>query len=155
MLYLLSSIPHVMYTMYARYVIYAPSEKKLCTISVYLLSYLSHYIYIYIQEIKYFTQESIVGHKLPTIIAYDCGIKYNIIRWFIHEHKVNLVVVPFDYNLEINSAGIAYDGLFISNGPGDPAMCTGTIHSIKYALQLEPPKPIFGICLGTYALVVV
>ena len=48
MLYLPSSIPHVMYTMYARYVIYAPSEKKLCTISVYLLSYLSHYIYIYI-----------------------------------------------------------------------------------------------------------
>lgn len=62
--------------------------------------------------------------------------------------KVRLTVVPFDYDLVTNPAGIEWDGLFISNGPGDPTMCTSTVDSIRYALGLEPPKPIFGICLG-------
>ncbi len=92
------------------------------------------------------------GKPVPTIIAFDCGIKYNIIRWFIHEHKVNLVVVPFDYNLELNPANIQYDGIFISNGPGDPTMCQATIKSLQFAFQIEPPKPIFGICLGNQLL---
>ena len=84
----------------------------------------------------------------PHILAFDCGIKFNIIRQFIYEQKVCLTVVPFDYNLELNPANIKYDGIFLSNGPGDPTMCTATINSIKWALELEPPIPIFGICLG-------
>lgn len=84
----------------------------------------------------------------PRILAYDCGIKLNIVRHFIHVHKVQLTVVPFDYDLELNPAGIVYDGLFISNGPGDPAMCEATIRSLRFAMGLSPPKPIFGICLG-------
>ena len=84
----------------------------------------------------------------PVIIAFDCGIKLNIIRYFIYEQKVSMVVVPFDYDLAKNPAGINYDGIFISNGPGDPTMCTSTIASIKWAIELENPKPIFGICLG-------
>ncbi len=53
------------------------------------------------------------GQK-PTvlILAFDCGIKYNIIRWFVHEHRVDLVVVPFDYDLARNPENIAYDGIF-------------------------------------------
>jgi carbamoylphosphate synthase large subunit/anthranilate/para-aminobenzoate synthase component II len=88
----------------------------------------------------------------PKIVAYDCGMKYNIIRYFVNVHKVELIVVPFDYNLEANPAGIEWHGLFLSNGPGDPAMCPQTIASIQYALQLEPPRPIFGICLGNQLL---
>jgi anthranilate/para-aminobenzoate synthase component II len=42
--------------------------------------------------------------------------------------------------------------LFLSNGPGDPTMCSDTIRSIQYALQLEPARPIFGICLGNQLL---
>ena len=61
-------------------------------------------------------------------------------------------MVPFDYDLEANPSNISYDGIFISNGPGDPTMCTATIASLQYALQLEPPKPIFGICLGNQLL---
>jgi len=61
-------------------------------------------------------------------------------------------VVPFDYDLEANPMNLPWDGLFLSNGPGDPAMCTATIRSIQYALNLEPPKPIFGICLGNQLL---
>lgn len=41
---------------------------------------------------------------------------------------------------------IEYDGLFLSNGPGDPSMCKETVENIKTALQKD--KPVFGICLG-------
>jgi len=84
----------------------------------------------------------------PRVIAYHCGMKNNIVRYFINEHNVRLTVVPFDYDLEKNPANIEWDGLFLSNGPGDPTMCSSTIESIKYAYSLSPPKPIFGICLG-------
>ncbi|GMH57248.1 hypothetical protein TrRE_jg2940 [Triparma retinervis] len=86
------------------------------------------------------------------IVAYDCGMKYNIIRYLAREHNVELTVVPFDYDLEANPANLPWDGLFLSNGPGDPSMCAATVKSIKYALALEPPKPIFGICLGNQLL---
>lgn len=86
------------------------------------------------------------------IIAYDCGIKFNIIRYLVQTHKVELHVVPFNYDLEKNPNKIEWDGLFISNGPGDPTMCPITIKSIKYALSLDPAKPIFGICLGNQLL---
>jgi carbamoyl-phosphate synthase/aspartate carbamoyltransferase len=87
-----------------------------------------------------------------SIIAYDCGMKFNIIRYFVDEHKVKLTVVPFDYDLEANPEGIQWDGLFLSNGPGDPTKCPQTIKSIQYALALDPPRPIFGICLGNQLL---
>lgn len=41
-----------------------------------------------------------------------------------------------------------YDGLFISNGPGDPQMCKATIESLRRVVKEEKYKPIFGICLG-------
>lgn len=88
----------------------------------------------------------------PKIIAYDCGMKFNIIRYFVDTHKVELTVVPFDYNLQTNPQNIEWQGLFLSNGPGDPAMCKETIASIQYALELDPPRPVFGICLGNQLL---
>lgn len=88
----------------------------------------------------------------PTVIAYDFGMKFNIIRYFVNEHKVKLVVVPFNYDLEKNPSQIEWDGLFLSNGPGDPSMMSEPIRSVQYALSLEPPKPIFGICLGNQIL---
>lgn len=88
----------------------------------------------------------------PTIIAYDCGMKYNIIRYLVDTHKVELVVVPFNYDLKLNPSNIQWEGLFLSNGPGDPTMCQETITSVRYALELVPPRPIFGICLGSQLL---
>ena len=41
-----------------------------------------------------------------------------------------------------------YDGLFYSNGPGDPTMCHATVAGLRWALQREPPIPVFGVCLG-------
>jgi len=86
------------------------------------------------------------------IVAYDCGMKYNIIRYLVETHNVELSVVPYNYDLEKNPANIEWEGLFLSNGPGDPTMCPETIESIKYALNLDNPKPIFGICLGNQLL---
>eukprot|EP01039_Chlorochromonas_danica_P004255 gene4255-4675_t len=88
----------------------------------------------------------------PTIVAFDCGLKFNILRFFLHHLKVNVVLVPFDYDLEDNLEGFQYDGIFLSNGPGDPTLCADTIRSVQFALALNPPKPIFGICLGNQLL---
>ena len=41
-----------------------------------------------------------------------------------------------------------FDGLFLSNGPGDPVFCRETIAYLKTYIQLESSKPLFGICLG-------
>jgi carbamoylphosphate synthase large subunit/anthranilate/para-aminobenzoate synthase component II len=88
------------------------------------------------------------------IIAYDCGMKFNIIRFLVITHKVELAVVPFDYDLEANPSNIEWEGLFLSNGPGNPTMCEATVKSIQYAMGLEIPKPIFGICLGNQLMAI-
>jgi len=64
-----------------------------------------------------------------------------------------VTVVPFDYDLAANPQQIEYEGIFISNGPGDPQDCVQTIASIRWAMSaIQPPKPIFGICLGNQIL---
>ncbi|KIM31363.1 hypothetical protein M408DRAFT_64583 [Serendipita vermifera MAFF 305830] len=77
------------------------------------------------------------------ILAIDVGMKYNQIRCFINR-GVELKVVPWDYDFLDKSE--VYDGLFISNGPGDPTMVKTTIERLRLALQRD--TPIFGICLG-------
>lgn len=91
----------------------------------------------------------------PRIIAFDCGMKLNIVRYLVYQEKVCLIVVPYDYDLSTNPAEIAYDGIFVSNGPGDPRQCQATIDSLSWAMDeknVNPPKPIFGICLGNQLL---
>lgn len=105
-----------------------------------------------VAEVSTKTVTTYGADNTPHIVAYDCGMKFNIIRFFVDTHKVKLTVVPFDYDLEANPAKIEWDGLFLSNGPGDPTMCPQTIKSIQYALELVPPRPIFGICLGNQLL---
>ena len=79
------------------------------------------------------------------IIVIDCGIKNNIIRMLLKYDDIYLKIVP--YNYKINEE---YDGLFISNGPGDPKECIETIETIRN--QFTKNKPIFGICLGNQLL---
>ncbi|KAL0590019.1 hypothetical protein ABG067_001986 [Albugo candida] len=85
----------------------------------------------------------------PRILAFDCGMKFNIIR-YLAKRGVELTVVPYDYDLKHSQ--LEYDGIFLSNGPGDPTMAASTIESIRWAMALERPKPIFGICLGNQLL---
>jgi carbamoyl-phosphate synthase small subunit len=78
-----------------------------------------------------------------TVIAYDCGMKRNILRSFL-SRGVRVVRVPWDFNLD--SYDGAYDGVFVSNGPGDPKACTATIRAMQRAMEKDIPT--FGICLG-------
>ena len=75
----------------------------------------------------------------------DCGVKNNIIRNFL-KRGIEVKAVPWDYDFTKEN----YDGLFISNGPGDPKFCKATIEYLKVALKQN--KPIFGICLGSQLL---
>ncbi|MDR0871280.1 MAG: glutamine-hydrolyzing carbamoyl-phosphate synthase small subunit [Planctomycetaceae bacterium] len=81
------------------------------------------------------------------IIVYDFGVKQNILRWFV-SMGAEITVVPWNttakYVLEQKP-----DGVFLSNGPGDPARLTGVVSEIK---KLFGKVPIFGICLGNQLL---
>mmetsp|Transcript_26422 Transcript_26422/g.40908 ORF Transcript_26422/g.40908 Transcript_26422/m.40908 type:complete len:1515 (+) Transcript_26422:117-4661(+) len=81
------------------------------------------------------------------IIAVDCGMKHNIIRQLV-KRGAELTVVPWDYPFA--SEMDKYDGLFLSNGPGDPTMCVHTIEQLQKVITLpeDQMKPLFGICLG-------
>ncbi|TMW65624.1 hypothetical protein Poli38472_008266 [Pythium oligandrum] len=85
----------------------------------------------------------------PRIIAFDCGMKHNIIRYLAGK-GLELTVVPYDYDLP--NSTVEYDGIFVSNGPGDPVMAAKTIESVRWAIAQENPKPLFGICLGNQIL---
>ena len=79
------------------------------------------------------------------VVCVDVGLKYNQLRCLVRR-GVEVEVVPWDYDFP-KLAGKEYDGLFISNGPGDPAMMQDTVKHIASAMQ-EARTPIFGICLG-------
>ncbi|CAG9862225.1 unnamed protein product [Phyllotreta striolata] len=79
----------------------------------------------------------------PRICAVDCGLKYNQLRCLI-SRGARVDVVPWNYRFKVDD----YDGLFLSNGPGNPEMCTETIANIQSAINGKATKPIFGICLG-------
>ncbi|KZT01847.1 carbamoyl-phosphate synthase [Laetiporus sulphureus 93-53] len=79
------------------------------------------------------------------VVAVDVGMKYNQIRCFTHR-GVELKVVPWDYDYLAESEE-PFDGLFVSNGPGDPTMVKPTIERLSKAMQ-SADRPIFGICLG-------
>ncbi|KAF1421172.1 CAD protein, partial [Spheniscus magellanicus] len=77
------------------------------------------------------------------ITAVDCGLKYNQVRCLC-KRGAAVTVVPWDHPLDTTD----FDGLFISNGPGDPQLCQETVSSLRRVLDAPEPKPIFGICLG-------
>ena len=82
------------------------------------------------------------GHK-PAIVAFDYGIKYNILRC-LEGNGFEIVVIPATENADTVRA-MEPDGVFLSNGPGDPEPITYAIDTIR---QLVGQVPIFGICLG-------
>jgi carbamoyl-phosphate synthase small subunit len=86
-------------------------------------------------------EKQIYGNGKYKILLIDCGVKNNIIRNLL-KRNTTVIRVPWDYDFSNEN----YDGLFISNGPGDPTKCNVTIKNIKNAF--ENPEPIFGICLG-------
>lgn len=82
------------------------------------------------------------GSGKHKVVLVDCGSKENILRNLL-KFDTTVKVVPFDYDYNSEE----YDGIFLSNGPGDPKQCTETIEILKKALTKD--KPIYGICLGS------
>ncbi|XP_047528127.1 CAD protein isoform X2 [Vanessa atalanta] len=79
-----------------------------------------------------------------TILAIDCGLKYNQVRCLI-KRNAKVVLVPWNYKFDPKE----YDGLFISNGPGDPEVCKEVVDNLREVIKNEHTvKPVFGICLG-------
>jgi carbamoyl-phosphate synthase small subunit len=79
------------------------------------------------------------------VVLVDCGVKHNIIRCLLERH-FTVIRVPWDYDFN----RLDYDGLFISNGPGDPDTCDAAVQNIRKALNGN--KPICGICMGNQLL---
>uniref|UniRef100_A0A668VLB0 Multifunctional protein CAD n=1 Tax=Oreochromis aureus TaxID=47969 RepID=A0A668VLB0_OREAU len=77
------------------------------------------------------------------ITVVDCGIKYNQIRC-LAQRGARVTVVPWNHPLDTAD----FDGLFVSNGPGDPQLCEATINNVRKVVSVDQPKPVFGICLG-------
>jgi len=78
------------------------------------------------------------------VVAYDFGIKRNILRC-LGDHGCRITIVPAQTAAETVLA-MNPDGIFLSNGPGDPEPCTYAIEAIRRFLQTD--IPVFGICLG-------
>lgn len=85
------------------------------------------------------------GEGDKRVVLVDCGTKLNIIRELVRE-GLKVVRVPWDYDFN----NIDFDGLVISNGPGNPEHCTITVENIKKAMSGD--KPIFGVCMGNQLL---
>lgn len=85
------------------------------------------------------------GDGPKTVVMVDCGVKHNMLRCFM-ERNVRVVRVPWDYDFNT----LEYDGLFISNGPGNPQFCNVTVGNLRKAMQGD--KPIFGVCMGNQLL---
>ncbi len=89
--------------------------------------------------------EAKADSELPFhVVAYDFGAKRNILRMLV-DRGCRLTVVPAQTTAE-EVLALNPDGVFLSNGPGDPAPCTYAIEATK--TFLEKGLPIFGICLG-------
>ena len=84
--------------------------------------------------------------SLKKVALVDCGVKTNIIRCLL-KRNVEVIRVPWDYDYN----GFEFDGLFISNGPGDPDTCDAAVQNIRKAMSNEK-LPIFGICMGNQLL---
>ena len=74
------------------------------------------------------------------MVVADCGVKYNILRCLLRR-GATVIRVPWDYDFSRED----YDGLFLSNGPGDPENVPEVVELIR---EVRGRIPLFGICLG-------
>ena len=85
------------------------------------------------------------GNGSKKVLLVDCGVKHNILRCLL-KRDVTILRVPWNYDFTT----MDYDGVCISNGPGNPDTCGEVVENIRKAMQTN--KPIFGICMGNQLL---
>ena len=85
-----------------------------------------------------------VDPLLYQVVVHDFGVKHSILR-ILRDLGCALTVVPADFSFE-DVLAMRPDGIFLSNGPGDPAACDYAIRAVQAYLAAN--KPLFGICLG-------
>ncbi len=95
--------------------------------------------------ITYLPERAVDVHK--RVVLVDCGVKANIIRCLLRR-GLEVIRVPWDYDFNTHD----FDGLFLTNGPGDPDRCEKTVEHIRQFLNSKYPKPCMGICLGNQLL---
>ncbi|MGN8142540.1 glutamine-hydrolyzing carbamoyl-phosphate synthase small subunit [Pseudomonas sp. 22105] len=96
-------------------------------------------------DLKTDSHATIEASELPYhVVAYDYGVKVNILRMLV-ERGCRVTVVPAQ-TPAADVLALKPDGVFLSNGPGDPEPCDYAIKAIKEVLETE--IPLFGICLG-------
>jgi carbamoyl-phosphate synthase small subunit len=87
----------------------------------------------------------VAGDGETTIVLIDCGAKRNIVRSLL-ARNVRVITVPWDYDLFSPNCTFEFDGILISNGPGNPKLAKKTIETIRIALERKIPT--MGICMG-------
>ncbi|EJM71255.1 MULTISPECIES: glutamine-hydrolyzing carbamoyl-phosphate synthase small subunit [Gammaproteobacteria] len=96
-------------------------------------------------DLKTDSHATLEASELPYhVVAYDYGVKLNILRMLV-ERGCRVTVVPAQ-TPAAEALALKPDGVFLSNGPGDPEPCDYAIQAIKDVLETE--IPVFGICLG-------
>lgn len=97
------------------------------------------------------SRKKIVEYKAENpklhIVAVDCGMKQNIVR-SLNERGCDVTVVPWNTDAKTIES-LNPDGVFLSNGPGDPTDVLNLVETVK---QIKGEYPIFGICLGHQVL---
>lgn len=78
------------------------------------------------------------------VLVIDCGCKKSIVQE-LSRRGCRVTIVPYDHDF----SNMDCDGLLISNGPGDPTMCSDTIECLSRVLRKDRPLPVAGICLGS------
>lgn len=91
------------------------------------------------------SQKEILGKGKKRVIAVDCGMKESMLRILLG-YSLEVVRVPYNYDYSEEE----FDGVFLSNGPGDPLECQETIAVLRKVMARE--KPIYGVCLGSQML---
>jgi len=89
------------------------------------------------------------GTGKKTIILIDCGTKRNVKRCLL-KRNITLITAPWDCDIFAKENDLQFNGLIVSNGPGDPKTVNKTIQTVKTAL--EHKIPTLGICLGNQLL---
>lgn len=99
-----------------------------------------------VTDVKHFRPEGVENPK--KVVLVDCGAKNNIVRCLVNR-GVEVTVVPWNY--DFNTLG--FDGLFLSNGPGNPEACSATVDNIrKFISNPGENRPLMGICMGNQLL---